>query len=157
MQETPKMSSTDAQELNTSTIQKKFKEIEPFCKDEEEFNDVVMKVALLEVILSQVNEIFIGSLYDPNSKVLIDSANASIKSIQESVVDIYIKNAKEVEALVPIPDIQELAQWVEEVHTDLALQIYAEGFVNSVMVPALQTITESVIEFAKEEETPEGS
>lgn len=137
--------------LKTEEFQEKFKEIRPFCDTDEKYNDVVLKVALLDVILAQVNEIFIGSLYNPEAVAIIESANASIAGIQSSVVDIYIKNTKDRGELVPIPDIQELATWVEEVHTDIALQLYAEGFVDNVMIPALNTITSGVIDFAKEE------
>jgi hypothetical protein len=128
-----------------------FKEIESLCEDEKQFQDVVMKISLLEVILGQVNEIFMGSMYNSDATALINSANSSVNILREQVAEQYIQNSKQVGELMPIPDVEELATWVEEIHYDIARQLYSEGFCDTVILPALQTVTESVIEFAKEE------
>jgi glutathionyl-hydroquinone reductase len=137
--------------VNFEKNKDKFKDIRELCKDDKEFDDVVMKVSLLEVIIGQVNQIFMSSLYNENATALVNSANSSIESLQQSVVDTYIKNSLEVKKLMPIPDISELSTWVEEIHYDIARQLYAEGFCDAVIYPALQTVTSSVIEFAEEE------
>jgi len=137
--------------INFEENKSKFEEIQSFCKDEKEFNDIVMKISLLEAILGQVNEIFIGSLYSKEAYALIDAANASVSRLQNEVVDIYIKNSKDLGELMPVPDVAEISSWVEEIHFDIAKQLYSEGFCDSVIYPALQTVTQSVIEFAEEE------
>ena len=147
MQETPAVNF----EKNAS----KFEEIRKLCKDDSEFKDLVMKISLLEVILGQINEIFIGSMYNEKADAIINAANSSVKTLQDTVVDTYIKNSKELGELMPVPDIAELSTWVEEVHYDIARQLYTEGFCDTVIYPALQTVTESVIEFAEEENDQE--
>jgi glutathionyl-hydroquinone reductase len=137
--------------VNFEKNKNKFKDIRELCKDDKEFDDVVMKVSLLEVIIGQVNQIFMSSLYNEKATALVNSANSSIESLQQSVVDVYIKNSLEVKKLMPIPDIAELSTWVEEIHYDIARQLYSEGFCDAVIYPALQTVTSSVIEFAEEE------
>jgi hypothetical protein len=139
------------QVINTDNVQKKLEKLKPLCETPEQFTDVSLKVALLEVILSQVNEIFISSLYPPTAKALIESAKESVKHMQETVTDTYVKNSLAVGELMPIPDIAEISYWVEEVHKEIAEQLYTTGFVNTVFTPALETVTTSVIEFAKEE------
>ena len=129
----------------------KFEDIKEFCKDEKEFDDIVLKISLLEVILGQVNEIFVNSLYNEEAKALIEAANTSTRGLQEEVINVYIKNSKDIGELMPVPDIIEVAGWVEEIHYDIAMQLYSEGFCNSVIAPALETVTSSVIEFANEE------
>jgi len=141
----------EAPQVNFEENSKKFEDIKDLCKDEKEFKDLVMKISLLEIILGQINEIFIGSLYFDKADVLIKTANTSVRTLQDTVVETYVKNSKELGELMPVPDIEELSSWVEEVHYDIARQLYAEGFCDTVIHPALQTITESVIEFAKEE------
>ena len=137
--------------VNPEKMQERFKELEPLCETKEQFLDVGLKVALLEMILSQVNEIFTSSLYPTSAKALIDSSAKAISEIQSSIVDEYIKTSLDKQVLAPIPDVNDIAYWVEEVHLDIAKQLYTEGFINTVFQPALETITESVIEFAKEE------
>jgi glutathionyl-hydroquinone reductase len=110
-----------------------------------------MKISLLEVILRQVNEIFVNSLYNKDTPTLINSANSSVNILREQVTEQYISNSKELNELMPIPGVEELAAWVEEIHYDISRQLYSEGFCNTVILPALQTITESIIEFAQEE------
>jgi len=149
--ETQNEISMEQQSINFDENIKKFEDIKDLCQDDHEFHDLVMKISLLEVILGQVNEIFIGSLYNEQSNALIDAANTSIESMQKTIVDTYIKNSRELNELMPVPDIEELSTWVEEVHYDIARQLYTEGFCDTVIYPALQTITESVVEFANEE------
>jgi hypothetical protein len=132
-----------------------FNEIESLCENKKQFQDIVMKISLLEVILGQVNEIFISSMYNPAAVALVNSANASVNILREQVAEQYIKNSKQLGELMPIPDVEELAIWVEEIHYDIARQLYSEGFCDTVILPALQTVTESVIEFSKEETVPE--
>lgn len=139
------------EQINPEKMQEKFKELLPLCETKEQFLDVSLKVALLEVILSQVNEIFISSLYPETAKALIASANKSISDIQENIADEYVKTSLDNKILAPIPDINEIAYWVEEVHLEIAKQLYTEGFINTVFQPALETITGSVIEFAVQE------
>jgi hypothetical protein len=128
-----------------------FKELKQFCKDDEQFQNMVMKISLLEVIIGQVNDIFIGSVYGKDANALIQSAKASANTLGKQVLEQYIKNSKEIGELMPIPEVEELANWVENIHYNIAEQLYSEGFCNTVILPALQTVTESVIEFAKED------
>jgi len=137
--------------FNTAEAQEKLEELKPLCETPDQFTDVALKVALLEVILSQVNEIFISSLYPPTATALIESANESVKHMQDTVAETYVKNSLAIGELMPIPDISEIAYWVEEVHKEIAQQLYTEGFVDTVFMPALETVTSSVVEFAKEE------
>jgi len=141
-------------EMSTVNFEKnkeKFKNIQQLCQDDKEFEDVVMKVSLLEVIIGQVNQIFISSLYNNDTPTLIEAANTSIEGLQQTVIDSYIKNSLEVGELMPIPDIPELSAWVEEIHHDITRQLFNEDFCDTIIYPALQTITNSVIEFAEEE------
>jgi len=133
----------------------KFEDLRKYCKDETEFDDLVLKISLLEVILGQVNELFIGSIYNEEAKALINAANSSTKKLQEEVVNIYIRNSKEAGKLLPIPDIEEISSWVEEIHYDIASQLYTKDFCDTVITPALETITTSIIEFANEETNSE--
>ena len=142
--------------VNFEENAKKFEVIKDLCSSDEEFQDIVMKISLLEVIIGQINEIFIGSIYNENSKAMIDAANKSVEMLQKNIVQTYVNNSKELQELMPIPDVAELSTWVEEIHYDIAMQVYTEGFCNTVILPALQTISNSVVEFA-EEDSPEES
>jgi hypothetical protein len=137
--------------VNFEKNKEKFKDIRQLCQDDKEFEDVVIKVSLLEVIIGQVNQIFISSLYNNDAPTLIEAANTSIEGLQQTVIDSYIKNSLEVGELMPIPDIPELSSWVEEIHHDITRQLFDEDFCDTIIYPALQTITSSIIEFAEEE------
>jgi hypothetical protein len=137
--------------VNFEKNKEKFKDIRQLCQDDKEFEDVVIKVSLLEVIIGQVNQIFISSLYNNDAPTIIEAANTSIEGLQQAVIDSYIKNSLEVGELMPIPDIPELSAWVEEIHHDITRQLFEEDFCDTIIYPALQTITSSIIEFAEEE------
>lgn len=138
--------------VDPAKLEPRFKEIRHLCESEETFNDVVLKVTLLEVIVAQVNEIFIGSLYNPTASVLLESANNAVTALQESIVDTYISKSTELGELRPIPEIEEVTYWVQEIHIDILSQLHSEGFIQSVITPALDTITGSIVEFSKEEQ-----
>jgi glutathionyl-hydroquinone reductase len=146
-----KTEETEEVNINFEKNAELFVDIKDLCETEEQYQDVVMKISLLEVILRQVNEIFVNSLYNKDTPTLINSANSSVNILREQVTEQYISNSKELNELMPIPGVEELAAWVEEIHYDISRQLYSEGFCNTVILPALQTITESIIEFAQEE------
>lgn len=130
----------------------KFEKLKPLCKSEGEFKDVTLKISLLEIILSQVHEVFVSSLYHETTGItLIEASNKSLKRLQENLAETYVTNSVEVGELMPIPGIEEATLWVQEIHHDIASQLYSEGFMNSVFHPALATLSTSIIEFSKEE------
>jgi len=139
------------QSINFEENLKQFEDIKDICKDADEFNDIVMKISLIGVIIGQVNEIFIGSIYNEEATSIMDAANSAIKSLQDSVIENYINNSKKINSLLPVPDIPELTSWVEEIHCNITSQLYKEDFCNSVIFPALNTISEQIIQFDVEE------
>jgi len=132
-------------------IDPKFDPLKPLCDTEEQFKDLILKLSLLGIILHQVNEIFIGSLYAETGAALIDSSKNSVTLLQDTLIDNYIKTSLDAGQLAPVPEVKDISVWVEDVHFNIASQLYSLGFVESVVSPALATITTSIIEFAAEE------
>ena len=130
----------------------KFIPLKDLCENEGQFKDLTLKLSLLEIIISQVNEIFTGSLYAETGSALIQSANVSVQALQDTLVDKYIENSVNTGQLMPVPEIEDLTNWVEGIHLDIIAQLYSEGFVDSVFAPALATISQNVIEFSKEDQ-----
>ena len=131
--------------------EKKYQPLKNLCENEEQFRDLTLKLSLVNVILSQVNEIFTGSLYAETGSALIKSAFNSVQALQESLIEKYIQNSVETGQLMPVPEIEDLTVWVEGIHLDIISQLYSEGFVDSVFAPAMTTISQNIVEFAKEE------
>jgi hypothetical protein len=125
--------------------------IKDLCKTEEEFKELQKNLELFLVVADQANQIFIGSVYNENSKTLIEAAENSIADLKTLTLEKFIESSKEVGAILQIPKFEELLDWVQEIHTNIASQLFSEEFCKSVFTPALDSISKSILEFTEEE------
>jgi len=128
-------------------------ELKAFCKNEGEYKDLTTKISLAGIIMSQVNEVFTDSLYNPDSgEELINSANKTVDRLREIFIQTYIKSSIEMEELQPIPEIEDICEWVTQAHEGISQSLYSDDFVLTVINPALETLKNGIIEFSKEEQ-----
>ena len=67
----------------------------------------------------------------------------------------YIKECVSNNEVGEIPDLMQIISWIEEVQFNISKQIWEETFFNNVIRPAIESITEAVLETASDEEIQE--
>ena len=125
--------------------------IKDLCKTEEEFKELQKNLELFLVVADQSNQIFISSIYNEDAKTLIEASEDAIIDLKTIAIERFIKGSKEVGAILQIPELEELLSWVQEIHTNIASQLFSEDFYESVYIPALDAVSRSIIEFTEEE------
>ncbi len=130
-----------------------FKALEQFAINEEDFDKAVKDITLFEIITKQISGIFGASLYSDEATALnganIDGTNALV----ENFFSRYLEECVNEKKITDIPDLAQIVTWVEEVHFNISKQIWCENFFGSVIKPAIESISEAVLETAAEENT----
>ncbi len=128
---------------------KKYEELEKLLT-EERFVEVLNDLTLFEIVIKQISEIFIQSLYNENSAALLSASRESVNTLLGNFTQQFIDMTQGDEEVAPIPDLLQIVSWIEEIHIDLANQLYNETFVREVIRPAYENVSKAVIETADE-------
>jgi len=119
---------------------------------EEELNDTLQKLLMIHTILLQLNQIFTSAIYDEKATSIILASEEGANQLVDNFKKQYVEASTEAGLLAPIPDLDQLVSWIEELHKDITSQLFDEDFHSSVIVPALTDISAAVLETAIEEE-----
>ncbi len=137
-----------AQEL-IETTKEKYSEILQFCENEEQQDKVIQELALFETVISQVNQIFKETLYQEDISVFGTASDETLEALVISFTKEFISKSKEGQELAGLPDLALVVSWVNEIHTNVAAQLFKEDFVNEVIAPSYDSISEAIIEISQ--------
>ncbi len=154
LMEVKKETEENVQEISeeiTEDIKEKYKVIESFCEDEEHFNNIISDLVMFEIVLGQINQIFTDTLYAKNSVVLVGAASDAIEVMKNTFSDEFISQTETQKELTSLPDLTQAVSWVQELHLNLATQLYTEDFTREVIAPAYARITEAIVEVSSGE------
>ncbi len=133
----------------TTEIKTKYVEIEKYCDDEDHFNNVIQELVMFEIVLNQINQIFVDTLYNPEANILLGAAKDSVESLCDSFAAEFILQSHEKETLSALPDLAQAVAWVEELHGNIAKQLFTEDFHKEVLAPSYEKIAEAINEVSQ--------
>jgi hypothetical protein len=132
-------------------LKNKYKDLKTLCKDEEEFEVLVYKLGLMEIVIGQLNDIYKSVLYAEGEEVLHAAADEATAELEKNITEQYINQSVAEKEIKDIPEFQIVLAWINQLHLNIAGQLFNADFVNEVMEPAFENIAKTVLEIGKEE------
>jgi hypothetical protein len=137
--------------MSSEELTEVYAEIKDLLNDEEKFKSLLMELQLMETVFSQINDVFIERLYNPKASAPIGAANQLFEKSLDSIRKNYISASKELGKPIPIPELENLVEWVTTIHENIFRQLLHEEYVDLVIVKSLNDIGDAIVEFAEEE------
>ncbi len=154
MNETTEPTEPTEPEMSKETLEEiaiKYAGIEEFCEDADQFNNVSHELALFETVLSQINEIFKSTLYTSEVDTMNVASDDTVDILRDSFAKEFVSNSKEEKKLASLPTLELAVAWIQEIHENLAKQLFTEEFSTEVLVPAYTEISEAIIGISNRE------
>ncbi len=129
----------------------KYEAIREFTKGEEQFNNVIQEIALFEIVLGQINEIYKDTLYAEEVSTLNEAADSTVEIMIDKFAEEFISKTIADQALSSLPDLAQIVSWIEEVHINIAGQLFTEDYVKEVLAPSYRSIAEAIIEVSRDD------
>ncbi len=126
----------------------KYADIQEYCEDADHFGRIVHELALFEIVIMQINEIFKDTLYSKDVTTLSGASNETVETLKNSFAAEFIEKTKEAKELSSLPTLDLVISWVTEIHENIATQLFTEEFAHEVLTPAYEKIAEAVIEIS---------
>ncbi len=125
--------------------------IEKFCEDAGQFDSVIRELALFEIVLVQINQIFKSTLYTTEVDTMNVASDDTVDILRDNFAKEFVRQTVEEEKLASLPTLDLVVSWVQEIHENLAQQLFTEEIVNDVLAPAYGNIAEAILGISKDE------
>jgi hypothetical protein len=124
--------------------------------DDEKFKSLVEDLTMFELAVRNVNDIFKGTIYNCSEsehlcEVIDRSTNDLLENFQKQYMD-FVEEKKEIH---PLPSLEQVVTWAEEIHVNIALQLFTEEYTQNVIKPSFESIASAILEVAEDEEIAE--
>ncbi len=132
-------------------VSEKYKGLDKYCKDKENFDNVIQELYLFEIVLRQINQIFIDTIYSKEIDILTIAADRATNILADTFAKEFMKQTVEEDQLASLPDLNLIVEWIHEIHTNVARQLFLEEFIEEVMEPAYLNIANAIVEISEED------
>jgi hypothetical protein len=119
--------------------------------NEEEYSDLIQNLQTTETLIFQIFDIFYSFTFNPENDAMQNINNEACANVIGAFRELFIKAAIDKNEIPEFPTITEIVQWVEDAYNQINGQIFEKDFNENVLIPALSSISESILEFAQEE------
>ena len=116
--------------------------------DKEGFDQIVADLSLFESITMQIAEIYSSTLYNKEAVALHSANNTGSKALVLNFFTQFVAECIKENKIIEVPDLAQIVTWVEEIHIDINGQLWEEEFLTSVIVPAVETISTTILDTA---------
>jgi hypothetical protein len=124
--------------------------------DDEEFKSLVEDLTMFELAVRNVNDIFKGTIYNcSESEHLCEVVDRSTNDLLENFQKQYMDFVEEKKEIHPLPSLEQVVTWAEEIHVNIALQLFTEEYTENVLKPSFESIAAAILEVAEDEEIAE--
>ncbi len=127
-----------------------YADLEKFATSAEQFEGVIKELTLMSIVVDQLNTIYKDTIYSEDVATLRDASDGTIDILLTSFAKEFISKSEEAQEFAPLPSLNLIAKWVEEIHINVAKQLFSEDFVKEVFTPAFERITAAVLEASGE-------
>jgi len=107
---------------------------------------------IVDQVIQQVDEVFRSRVINEDNESIQKTLDDNIKVLTSNIVVKYVEMSLSMEALVDLPNLENILEWVQSSYTNILGQIFNVDFNTIVIEPALVQISEALVEFADENE-----
>jgi hypothetical protein len=138
--------------LEKNQQDERFAPLMSLVKKDEDLKQVIHDLTLFEVITLQISNIFAETLYRNTATALREANDEGVDLLIENFYNKYVEECTSNKKIEDIPDLVQIITWLEDIHFGISAQIWEESFLNSVIKPAIESISEAILETAAEED-----